>query len=126
MKIRILESATKDLVHGYRFYEQRDAGLGNYFLDSLFSDIDSLIVSAGIHSKHFGEHRLLAKRFPFAVYYTIQDETIIVYKDKRVNIRISEKDLNAIQSRALEEGVPYRTLMSSVLHKFINGNLKAA
>jgi predicted DNA binding CopG/RHH family protein len=47
-------------------------------------------------------------------------------KDKRVNIRISEKDLNAIQSRALEEGIPYQTLMSSILHKFVNGALKAA
>jgi predicted DNA binding CopG/RHH family protein len=47
-------------------------------------------------------------------------------KEKRVNIRISEKDLNAIQSRALEEGIPYQTLMSSVLHKYVNGALKAA
>lgn len=47
-------------------------------------------------------------------------------KEKRVNIRISEKDLNAIQSRALEEGIPYQTLMSSVLHKYVNGTLKAA
>ena len=47
-------------------------------------------------------------------------------KDRRVNIRISEKDLNAIQSRALEEGIPYQTLMSSILHKFVNGALKAA
>lgn len=47
-------------------------------------------------------------------------------KNKRVNIRISEKDLNALQTRALEEGIPYQTLMSSVLHKYVNGKLKAA
>jgi len=47
-------------------------------------------------------------------------------KDKRVNIRISQKDLNAIQTRALEEGIPYQTLMSSVLHKYVSGKLKAA
>lgn len=47
-------------------------------------------------------------------------------KDKRVNIRISEKDLNAIQSHALEEGIPYQTLISSVLHKYVNGKLKEA
>lgn len=40
-------------------------------------------------------------------------------KDKRVNIRISEKDLYQIQMKALEEGIPYQTLMSSVLHKFV-------
>ena len=42
-------------------------------------------------------------------------------KDKRVNIRISEKDLEALQKRALEEGIPYQTLMASILHKYLNG-----
>lgn len=45
-------------------------------------------------------------------------------KDKRVNIRISEKDLLNIQKKAIEEGIPYQTLMSSVLHKFVSGRLK--
>ena len=44
-------------------------------------------------------------------------------KDKRVNIRMSNKDVEAIQTRALEEGIPYQTLMSSILHKFISGRL---
>jgi predicted DNA binding CopG/RHH family protein len=44
-------------------------------------------------------------------------------KDKRVNIRISEKDLLDLQKRAVREGIPYQTLMSSVLHKFVNGSL---
>jgi len=44
-------------------------------------------------------------------------------KDKRVNIRISEKDLIGIQKKALEEGLPYQTLISSVLHKFVSGRL---
>jgi len=44
-------------------------------------------------------------------------------KDKRVNIRISTKNLEALQQRALEEGIPYQTLMSSILHKYINGRL---
>lgn len=41
-------------------------------------------------------------------------------KDKRVNIRISERDLNSIQRIAAEEGIPYQTLISSVLHKFVS------
>ena len=45
-------------------------------------------------------------------------------KDRRVNIRISQKDLAAIQTRALEEGLPYQTLMSSILHKYVNGRLR--
>ncbi len=44
-------------------------------------------------------------------------------KDKRVNLRISSKDLEAIKTFAVEEGLPYQTLMSSVLHKFITGRL---
>ena len=44
-------------------------------------------------------------------------------KDKRVNIRISTKNLEALQKKALEEGIPYQTLISSVLHKYINGRL---
>ena len=44
-------------------------------------------------------------------------------KDKRVNIRISELDLELIQERALREGLPYQTLMSSVLHKYVTGRL---
>ena len=44
-------------------------------------------------------------------------------KDKRVNLRISSKDLEAIKTFAVEQGLPYQTLMSSVLHKFITGRL---
>ena len=44
-------------------------------------------------------------------------------KDKRVNIRISEKNLEALQKRAVEEGIPYQTLISSILHKYLNGRL---
>lgn len=44
-------------------------------------------------------------------------------KDRRVNIRISSKDLEALQKRALEEGIPYQTLMASILHKYVGGRL---
>ena len=46
-----------------------------------------------------------------------------VRKDKRVNIRMSEKDLIGLQKKAMEEGLPYQTLISSILHKYINGRL---
>ena len=45
-------------------------------------------------------------------------------KDKRINIRISTRDLNALQRRALEEGLPYQTLVSSILHKYVSGGLQ--
>ena len=44
-------------------------------------------------------------------------------KDKRINIRLSGRDLSAIQRRALEEGIPYQTLVASVLHKYVSGSL---
>jgi predicted DNA binding CopG/RHH family protein len=45
-------------------------------------------------------------------------------KDKRINIRISEKDLEEIQRKAVIEGLPYQTLISSIIHKYNNGLLK--
>jgi len=44
-------------------------------------------------------------------------------KDRRVNIRISTKDLEGIQKKAIEEGIPYQTLISSILHKYLSGRL---
>ncbi len=45
-------------------------------------------------------------------------------KDKRINIRISSRDLESIQRKALQEGIPYQTLVSSILHKYVSGSLK--
>ncbi len=46
-----------------------------------------------------------------------------VKKNKRLNIRISERDLEAIQRKALADGIPYQTLISSLIHKFVSGRL---
>ena len=80
MKIRILESAVADLVTGRDFYDLQEAGVGDYFLDSLFSDIDSLVLYAGIHRQVFGFHRLLSKRFPYAIYYRVENDMILVFR----------------------------------------------
>ena len=80
MNIKIIESAKEDLKEGYYFYESQEIGLGNYFLESLYSDIESLKLYSGIHSIQFGKyHRLLSKRFPFAIYYRTDNKDIIVY-----------------------------------------------
>ena len=47
-----------------------------------------------------------------------------IRKDRRVNIRISGKDLDALQKKALEEGLPYQTLISSLIHKYVSGRLR--
>jgi hypothetical protein len=73
VRVQVLDEATGDLADGCRFYERQAEGLGEYFLDSLWSDINSLRMYAGVHAVHHGYHRLLSKRFPFAVYYRIED-----------------------------------------------------
>lgn len=79
MKIKILDEAQDDLIQGFRFYEGREAGLGAYFLDCLFSDIDSLLLYGGIHQVVYGHRRCLSKRFPFAIYYSIEENIVHVH-----------------------------------------------
>jgi hypothetical protein len=80
MRLRILPLALEDLVSGQEFYARQGENLGSYFLDSLFSDIDSLELFGGIHRKVFGFHRLLAMRFPFAVYYRVDGDVVVVWR----------------------------------------------
>jgi predicted DNA binding CopG/RHH family protein len=44
-------------------------------------------------------------------------------KDKRINLRLTQKDYHQIQIKAIEEGIPYQTLISSLVHKYLNGSL---
>jgi len=77
--VRIGASAERDLLIGFDFYETQAEGLGQYFLDSPFSDIDALAQFAGVHPKPIsGLHRSLSKRFPFAIYYDFDGHTAIV------------------------------------------------
>ena len=66
MKIQILDEAQADLREGVEFYEQQNVGLGTYFLDTIFSDIESLILYAGVHIKLNSYYRLLSKTFTYA------------------------------------------------------------
>ncbi len=79
IRVEILDEAEQDLVDGAHFYEAQDSGLGQYFLDSLFSDVDSLQLYAAIHPVQFGYHRLLSKRFPYAVYYRVEGSVVQVW-----------------------------------------------
>lgn len=78
MKVQISESAINDLMAGFRFYEQQQTGIGQYFLDSLFADIDSLVLYAGVHQSMKGYYRMIAKTFPFAIYYKIESKVVRV------------------------------------------------
>ncbi|MDY0185590.1 MAG: hypothetical protein RBR43_06910 [Desulfuromonadaceae bacterium] len=79
MKVLVLDEAVADLAAGFRFYQRQADGLGDYFLDTLWADIQALQIYAGIHSRHFGYFRLLSKRFPFAVYYKVEAGIVRVY-----------------------------------------------
>ncbi len=61
MKVRVLRSALENLVVGRQFYDRQEAGIGSYFFDSLFSEIDSLMIHAGVHRVQSGFHRHLAQ-----------------------------------------------------------------
>jgi len=77
MRLQILDLARNDLINGFRFYEDKEQGLGGYFLVNLYSDIESLKVFGGVHRKAYrGFHRALSKRFPFAIYDTVEEETV--------------------------------------------------
>lgn len=81
MKLHILSSAIGDIESGKKFYERQSPGLGDYFQDCLFSDIDSLVLYAGIHRIVFGYHRMLSRRFPYAIYYRVDGgEVFVVYR----------------------------------------------
>jgi hypothetical protein len=78
--IRISDAAKLDLLEGYQFYEDQEENIGVYFLDSLYSDIDSLKLFAGIHRKKFGYHWMLSKTFPFAIYYEVENrDTALIH-----------------------------------------------
>ena len=79
MKLVILEDAAEDLELGEQFYESCATGVGDYFLDSILSDLDSLVLFAGVHPTYFGFHRMLSKRFPFGIYYEVEDDVVYVY-----------------------------------------------
>jgi hypothetical protein len=86
------------LLRGFAFYNRQQEGIGGYFLDSLYADIDSLAFYGGMHPKVDKRlFRALAKRFPFFIYYDKQgdDVMIVAVLDYRQNPSAIEKVLEA-------------------------------
>lgn len=82
------------------------------------------------------EEKEILKAYEKGTFYSVQNvkkETAryreyaksTLQKNKRINIRVSEKDLIHLQRKAVEEGLPYQTLISSILHKYANENVGA-
>lgn len=79
MQIKILDDALDDISKGVLFYEKQKIGLGNYFLDTIMSDIESLQIYHGVHIKIKNYYRLLSKRFPYSIYYKYSEDKIFIY-----------------------------------------------
>jgi len=97
-EVIVLDEAADDLQVGKAFYDEIEYGVGDYFIDCLLSDIAALKMYAGIHSRHFGFLRMLSKRFPFCIYYEIEDDigVVVAILDMRMN---PESIRSILQSR---------------------------
>jgi predicted DNA binding CopG/RHH family protein len=84
------------------------------------SDIDAYELEI-LKAFESGQLKSIASKTELAKFKAAARDSAI--KDKRVNIRLSSVDLTDIQVKAMEEGVPYQTLITSVLHKYVNGRL---
>ena len=76
--VQILSEAENDLEEGREFYANQGNKLGDYFWDTLLSDMESLVLFAGIHQKEFGFYRMVSKRFPYAIYYEVSGDVASV------------------------------------------------
>jgi hypothetical protein len=79
MRIEVRERARQDFLEGFHFYDRQSEGVGRYFADSVMADIESLRLYAGIHARHSGYYRMIARRFPFAIYYRIEEDVVRVH-----------------------------------------------
>ena len=98
MKVEILDLAREDLIAGFEFYEFREAGIGEHFLTCLIRDIEALESTGGTHSQpHGGYYRALSEVFPFAIYYSVESETVRIRAivDCRRDPECTQSRLNA-------------------------------
>lgn len=80
ISIRIETDAFSDLEDGYWFYENQEAGVGDYFASTLRAEIDELRITGGIHKRVYRDyHRVLSRVFPYAIYYTVTREEVVVW-----------------------------------------------
>jgi len=77
-EIIAVEEVQTDLNNGETFYNSQQIGLGSYFRDCIISDIESLTLYGGIHSKYGDVFRMICKRFPYAIYYDVHKEVAII------------------------------------------------
>jgi len=98
ISIELSKDAEKDISNAIDFYDNISSGLGEYFLTSIMSDIESLRIYHGIHIKINNYFRMLSKKFPFAIYYKIDNDRVQVYAvldcrqdPRKINKRLDKK-----------------------------------
>ncbi len=88
-QIKISEYAKTDLKLAFEFYEKQAENLGKYFFDNIIAEIEMLSFYGCLHQKFFGYHRMISKKFPFAIYYNCNKQkkeiTVIAILDLRQN-----------------------------------------
>ena len=94
-QVTVLSDAAEDIEAARGFYEAQEVGIGEYCVDSLLTDIESLGLFSGIHPLRFEFHRMLASRFPFGIYYREHGEETQVFAvlDLRRNPNWVRKEL---------------------------------
>lgn len=97
-EIILLEEVYDDIKKGILFYRSQEAWVADYFYNSIIADIDSLRLYAGVHRVVNNYYRMLCRHFPFAIYYNIEDNILIVYAvlDVRSN---PQKNFNLLHKR---------------------------
>lgn len=77
--IKLSRNTSKDAVAARAFYEDQAEGLGEHFRDSINQDLLALSKTAGVHRTVRGLHRCPCRRFPFAIYYRVEGNAVLVY-----------------------------------------------
>lgn len=78
--LRLTGKALQDLADGMAFYERQERGVGDYFARTLESEIEGLRITAAIHPKPYADyHRLIVRKFPYAVFCTFAQNTVVIW-----------------------------------------------
>ena len=94
--LSLTDLSQEDIYSSQKFYEDQSPNLGIYFYDSIIVDLDALRFYAGIHQKYFGFYRMITKRFPYAIYYDIEDSMVVVHA-----VLHTRRDLKFIEERLI-------------------------
>jgi plasmid stabilization system protein ParE len=78
MRVELRTEAVSDLIEAAWFYERQRGDLGDEFIDAIFAHLAHLETFAGGHEVVFGLHRMLAKKFPYGLYYKVDAEVVDV------------------------------------------------